>query len=46
MRGDKAGTQSVKVTSSDAGITKEAAIGSLGSKAKSYVVHTWDILAE
>ena len=39
--GDKAGTQKVTVMSTSAGLTKEAAIKSLGDKAKRYVVKTF-----
>jgi hypothetical protein len=39
--GAKAGTQKVTVTGAKTGITKDAAVKSLGTKAKRFVVKTW-----
>ena len=42
LAGDKPRTQKVKVTTTNAKLTKEDAIKSLGKKAQRYVVHTWE----
>ena len=39
--GDKPGTQKVTLVSKEPGVTKEAAVKSLGKQATRYVVVTW-----
>jgi len=43
LKGEKAGTQKVIVTSSSSELTKEQAIKSLGDNAKKYVVEKWQL---